>query len=285
MLATQEELYPECHRVRDQISGRNETLYLELRINIYVDMTFICVYDNMDTRFFGPSAWQLFHLIAAKSPDPKVLFLQIKDILPCKYCRESTKQFTKELPYTGDAERWMYDLHNKVNHKLRKQSLQDPSVIAPVDSPSFEEVQKKYRTMKPSNIPGRDFLFAIAANYPEHPEESDIHIQNQFLHSLASFYPFHPEIFTQYIQTNPPALTTRKSYMKWMYGLLESLTNAFQVEIPTYKGYVQRIMYYKSGCNKKTYRGKTCRRLDGGGRTKMRDTAKTYRISHMSLLF
>lgn len=258
---------------------------MALQTNTCKDMTFICVYDNMDTRFFGPSGWQLLHLIAAKSEHPEELFLQVKDILPCKYCRESTKKFTHELPLKGDPERWMYNLHNKVNDKLRKQSLQDPSVIAPAEAPSFEEVQKKYRDMKPTNIPGRDFLFSIAANYPEKPEEDDMCTQRHFLKTLSSVYPFESETFVQYIQDHPPELESRKSYMKWMYGLLHALSKVFHVQIPTYKGYVQRIMYYKSGCNKKTYHGKTCRRLEGGGRTKMRDHRKTYRISHMSLLF
>ena len=54
----------------------------------------------MDTRFWGPSAWQLFHLIAFQN-DSKELMLMIKDVLPCKFCRESTRQFTHELPMKG----------------------------------------------------------------------------------------------------------------------------------------------------------------------------------------
>lgn len=284
LIATQAEWFQQYHQAQDQIYGTNEILYLVLRINTCVDKTFIYVYDNMDVRFWGPSGWQLLHLIAAKSEHPEEFFLQVKDILPCKYCRESTKKFTHELPLKGDPERWMYNLHNKVNEKLRKQSLQDNSVITPAESPSFEEVQKKYRDMKPINIPGRDFLFSIAANYPDSPEEDDMCTQRHFLKTLSSVYPFHSQTFAQYIHEYPPELESRKTYMKWMYGLLDTLSKIFRVEMPSYKGYVQRIMYYKSGCNKKTYHGKTCRRLEGGGRTKMRDHRKTHRISHMSLL-
>ena len=239
----------------------------------------------MDTRFFGPSGWQLFHLIAAHSANPEELFLQIKDILPCKYCRESTKKFTHELPLRGEPDKWMYDLHNKVNDKLHKQSLQDPLVIAPVESPTFESVKEKYKNMKPTNIPGRDFLFSIAANYPEKPEEHDMTTQRHFLKTLSTVYPFQSQTFIRYIESHPPEVSSRKEYMKWMYGLLYALSKAFRVQLPSYKGYVQRIMYYKSGCEKKTYRGKTCRRLEGGMKTKLRDHKKTHRISHMSLLF
>ena len=69
-----------------------------------------------------------------------------------------------------------------------------------------------------------------------------------------------------------------------MYGLLKHLSKMFSVSIPTYKGYVQRAMYYKSGCSKNTYKGKTCRRLAGGGRTKHRDHRKTQKVSHSFLL-
>lgn len=238
----------------------------------------------MDTRFWGPSGWQLLHLIAAKSPHPEELFLQVKDILPCKYCRESTKKFTHELPLKGDPERWMYNLHNKVNEKLQKQSLQDSSVIVPVEAPSFEEVQKKYSTMKPTNIPGRDFLFSISANYPEEPTENQMCTQRHFLNTLSSVYPFHSETFAQYIHQHPPELGSRRAYMKWMYGLLARLSKAFHVDLPSYKGYVQRILYYKSGCDKKSYKGKTCRRVDGGGFTKNRDHKRTRRITQASML-
>ena len=69
-----------------------------------------------------------------------------------------------------------------------------------------------------------------------------------------------------------------------MYGLLKALSAEVGVSIGTYKGYVQHVAYYKSGCAKKTYRGKTCRKLAGGGRTKDRDRQTTYRVSHAWLL-
>lgn len=240
----------------------------------------------MDTRFFGPSGWQLFHLISFRSENPQEMLLMIKDVLPCKFCRESTKQYTHELPMKRDTGRWLYELHNKVNNKLRTQCADDPAVVNPGEDPSFEEVKQKYMKMKPENVPGRDFLFSVAVNYPDSPEEIDMATQRKFMHTLAEVYPFNSmrNAFQKYLSANEVALSSRRSYMKWMYGLLKDLSDSIHVEIPSYKGYVARVMYFKSGCQKKTYRGKTCRRLPNGFRTKDRDHKRTFRITRESLL-
>jgi hypothetical protein len=236
----------------------------------------------MDTRFWGPSGWQLFHLIAFKSDNPNEFLQEIGDILPCKFCRESTKEYIKQLPLKGDAGKWMFDLHNMVNHKLRTQCRDDPAVINPGPDPEFEDIKRKYDLMKPNQIPGRDFLFSVAVNYPDDPTDDQISTQRTFLNRLSKVFPF--VTFEKYIESNPPKLESQKTYMKWMYGLLTHLSKKFHVSMPSYKGYVQRVMYYKSGCLKKTYKGKTCRRLKGGGSTKKRNNRRTYTISHDILL-
>ena len=53
--------------------------------------------------------------------------------------------------------------------------------------------------------------------------------------------------------------------------------------MPTFKGFAHHLAYFKSGCSKKTYHGKTCRKT-AGGRTKDRDHRKTFRVSHATLL-
>jgi Erv1 / Alr family len=236
----------------------------------------------MDTRFWGPSGWQLFHLIAFKSDNTTEFLEGIKDILPCKFCRESTGQFMKELPLKGDRGKWMFDLHNMVNHKLRTQCRDDPAVIDPGPDPEFEDVKKKYESVKPKQIPGRDFLFSVAVNYPDEPTDEQASTQRTFLNRLSKVFPF--VTFEKYIESNPPKLESQKTYMKWMYGLFLHLSKKFHVSIPSYRGYVQRVMYYKSGCSKKFYKGKTCRRLAGGGFTKIRDHRKTRRITYSNLL-
>jgi len=96
----------------------------------------------MNTLFWGPGGWQFLHTITFNYPevidenDPehverrkytKQLFENLQYTLPCKYCRESFKQFLKELPIDGHLDSrqkityWLYEIHNKVNAKLRKQ--------------------------------------------------------------------------------------------------------------------------------------------------------------------
>lgn len=242
-----------------------------------------------DTRFFGPSAWQLFHLIAFFGPSPKELLMMIKDILPCKYCRASSREFIAKLGVPGkDTGKWLYDLHNMVNDKLRKQSREDPSVKDPGPDPSFEDVKKHYtdiHSKKPTAVPGRDFLFTIAANFGDAgdpgPEVRSIH--TAFWRELGQNYPFE-ELRSIVAKAGEPDLTDRKSYMRWTYNVLTKLSKQVKAHMSSYNGYAQHVAYYKSGCEKKTYRGKTCRKIDGGGRTKDRDHRKTYRVTHRNLL-
>jgi len=240
----------------------------------------------MDTRYWGPSGWQLIHLIAFRSPNPQELLLMIQKILPCKFCRESTADYANEIPMQKDTGRWAYDLHNRVNHKLRSQCKDDPTVTDPGPDPSFEDIRQRYMSMKPTAVPGRDFLFSIAINYPDSPTEMDMATQRTFIHALADVYPFESmrSVFQTYLRSNEVSLKSQQSYRKWMYGLLTSLSTVSKSDIPSYKGYVSRVMYFKSGCKKKTYRGKTCRRLPNGSRTKSRDPTRTFRITRESLL-
>lgn len=242
---------------------------------------------GIDTRFFGPSAWQLFHYIAFHSKSPQKFLKGIGEILPCKFCRESTKQFISEMSVQGTSEptnpaKWLYDLHNRVNNKLRTQCSNDLNVINPGPDPSFEDVKAKYEKFE-KGILGRDFLFSIAVNY----DAKTPHIQEKFLNDLAEVYPTtYLTDIKGYMKIHPPTLESNKSYMKWMYGLLSYLGGK-DSNLPTYRGYVQRLMYYTSGCERKSYKGKTCRRVKVGTssfRTKTRDNRKTYRVTHSVLL-
>jgi len=190
----------------------------------------------MDTRYWGPSGWELFHLIAFKSENPEKILGMMKDVLPCKFCRESTAQYTEELPLKEDPGKWLYDIHNKVNQKLRSQCMNDPQVINPGPDPSFDEIKKRYEFLKPSKVPGRDFLFSIAANYPEIPLQEQKEVQQKFLSALSETYPFKSlqEVFRRYLSQNSPNLENQQTYMKWMYGLLDKLSEKLLVNIPSY---------------------------------------------------
>ncbi len=242
----------------------------------------------MDTRFWGPSGWQLFHLIAFKTEPEhaREVLDDMKDVLPCKFCRASTAEFVAKHPPKQPYGKWLYEIHNMVNDKLRKQCAEDPKVINPGPDPEFDEVKAKYEGMKPKAVPGRDFLMAVAYNFPAAPEPRDMSTQREFLHHLAAAYPFAEmrKVMQSYLKANEPVLTSQRAYTHWMYGLMKVLSDKVGTSIRSYRGYMSHLAFYKSGCTNKTYKGKTCRRVVGGGRTKDRDPRKTRRVVSQSLL-
>lgn len=239
---------------------------------------------GIDTRFWGPSGWELFHLIAFKSPDAKKVLSDMPNILPCPFCRESTTKFVAKHPIHKPYGKWLYHIHNMVNDKLRTQCADDPNVINPGEDPAYEEVKKRYDAMtKPTAVPGRDFLMSVAYNYPDEPTETDKKTHQDFLRHLVAAYPF--EELREIAQAYPePTLDTKKGFTRWMYGLLQSLSKEVGVPIRSYRGYMNHLAYYKSGCSKKSYKGKTCRRTAGGGYTKDRNPNLTRRIVSKGLL-
>ena len=216
----------------------------------------------MDTRFWGPSGWQLLHLIAFKSPHPEQFLLGIKDILPCRFCRESAIKFTQKLAMGNDPGRWLYKFHNMVNDKLRKQSYEDPKVVDPGPDPSFENVKRHYASLKQTDVPGRDFLFSIAVNYPDDPNPQQMAVQRVFIKQLSEVYPFEPlrTTFQSYLCKNEVTLENHKTYTRWMHGLLSALAHRADTSILPYNSYLRRVSAFKSGCTKKKFKGKTCRR-------------------------
>lgn len=242
---------------------------------------------GFNTLYWAPSAWQLFHLVAFLSANPQQVLLQMKEMLPCKFCRASTTEFVKNHPLKGDPAKWLYEIHNMVNNKLRTQCADNPEVFDPGPDPGFDEVKAKYLAMKPSAVPGRDFLFTVASNYPDQPEPEDMARHRQFIAHLAEVYPFEKlrAAFKSYLDKNSPVpLQSKKEYQKWMYGLLKALSRTAHADILSYRGYVARVMYHASGCDRKSYRGVTCRRTKQGFRTKRRDPNRTHRVVLTGLL-
>jgi len=241
---------------------------------------------GVDTRYWGPPGWQLFHLIAFRSEHPDDVLNDMKDVLPCKFCRASTTEFVKKHPLRGNPGKWLYDIHNMVNDKLRTQAKDDSKVIDPGPDPDFEEIKERYMAMKPTKIPGRDFLMAVAYNYPDDPEPQDMSTQRQFIHHLADAYPFGNlrRVFKSYLDKNEVDLSSRMGYLRWMHGLMKLLAKETRTGLRSFKGYVQHLAYYKAGCEKKTYKGKTCRKTMSGGYTKNRDNKKTRRVVGTGLL-
>lgn len=94
--------------------------------------------DGMLTSVWGPSAWHLLHTMSFNYPvEPtqeqkhhyRNFVLNLKNVLPCKYCRINLKTNLKELPLTMDCmksrdtfSRYIYNLHELINRKLNKKS-------------------------------------------------------------------------------------------------------------------------------------------------------------------
>ena len=255
-------------------------------------------WETMDTRFWGPSAWQLLHLVAHSQqgdPEPYELFFNsVKQVLPCKFCRQSTTEFMEtELPLhprVKDTAHWLYDLHNRVNKKLRDQSKTDPQVRDPGPDPTFGVVRDHYTRLlrySPDQVkvvPGADFLSALAVNYPEKPTSDLVEDHSVFWTYLRAVFPFsHLRVrMNRYMEAHPlyDALQSRAAYKKWVYALLKTMCKTSR----SYRGMCQHVGYYKSACHSKSYRGKTCRRTKTGQYMKHRDHARTYRVTHNRLL-
>lgn len=231
----------------------------------------------MDTRFWGPSGWQLLHLIAAEDlphAGKKPVFIAQQYILPCRFCRESTIEFmSSEFKYHEPADRWLYDLHNRVNKKLRDQCKEDPNVICPPDDPPFADIKAHYEELlkkKPSVPPGMDFLFCVVFNYKDVTSEKRDAYRN-FLEALLDVYPF-PELrnITRRYKDSLD-LTDRASLIAWFKKLMGELCRATGSKRPCMRRYSE----YSSSCRK----GKTCR----NGR-RQRNHRRTYRLTHSRLV-
>ena len=92
-------------------------------------------------KVWGPPLWKKLHTITFDYPEHidennpqdvaikkgvRQLFLELRSAIPCKECRTSYRRFIKQFPvephlHSRDSlSRWLYDIHNMVNAKLRK---------------------------------------------------------------------------------------------------------------------------------------------------------------------
>lgn len=121
----------------------------------------------MQTEKFGKPLWFSMFIIAANYPikiDPtnkfhmakrrynKIFFINMGNIIACRFCRRSYKKFLKELPinkYLGSRQMlmyWLYNIKNKVNSKLNKQNRKLGKPLK--EKVPFEDVCKYYETFR-----------------------------------------------------------------------------------------------------------------------------------------
>lgn len=107
----------------------------------------------MNVNTWGPSLWVFLHtttfnashkISREKQSEYLAFFESLGHILPCSYCRESYKVFTKTLPLSRFIKTrmgfayWLYRIHHLVNMKLNK----------PHSTPPFVEVVQRFEQNK-----------------------------------------------------------------------------------------------------------------------------------------
>ena len=149
----------------------------------------------MDTRFWGPSAWRLLHLITfAYQPERQKeamrdFFTALPYVLPCKYCRQHLAGHMENHPLEPALEsraalsRWLWIVHNDVNDSRRSDSIakarSSPSPLqgsvegqeVKYTNPSFEAVKRTYEERLAAGcsrveFEGWDYLFSVAEHHP-----------------------------------------------------------------------------------------------------------------------
>ena len=224
----------------------------------------------MDTRFWGPSAWRLIHLIAFSDHRTQEVYTFLEElphILPCRFCRSSLAEYYIHRPVTGpkdDMARWAYEIHNDVNNKLRQQGyLRKPN-------PPFSEVKEYYEKLllESKHVLGFDFFKSVAFVTSKLDPS---HLQ-RWWSSIPKALPF-PEWREQWSaavkkEGNAPVRKGRTAVLAWLYkicGHLEAPRNA-----TNFKDYCREARAFSSSCPK----GKgTCRST----KTRRRETIKKRR--------
>jgi len=220
----------------------------------------------MDTQFWGPSAWRLLHLMAFsdhRSPEVYTFLKNLPYILPCKFCRESLKKFYRESPlreaYPNNIAKWMYEIHNDVNNKLRKQGL----LKAP--NPTFKEVKEMYEPQllkaDKEHILGFDFFKSVAYVKSKSNCEPEL---KEWWNSIAEALPF-PTWRQQWKaaeekEGKAPLEKGKQAMIAWLYRIQGK---------QNYKDFTKETKAFSSSCTK----GTTCR----VSKTKQRDAMKQKR--------
>ena len=93
--------------------------------------------NGLITKIWGPHFWETLHCVSFGYPlepteqnkkEYRQFFTSVKDVLPCKYCRESytifilsedgTKLTDEDLKNRESLTKWVYKLHERINKKI-----------------------------------------------------------------------------------------------------------------------------------------------------------------------
>jgi hypothetical protein len=235
----------------------------------------------MDTRFWGPYGWDFLHSIPLEydinnKKKYYQFFKSVGEMLPCKYCRISYKQYFKELDinqYLNSKTRlakWLYLLHNKVNDKLRQQGLNTKK------DPTFKEVKARVEYNKDRQetlkmVNGIEFIYIIAFHY------KNTMIKNKEVKYKKFFYLL-CEIFPVVQVRKCLKKLIRSDFKHHSCGMLKWWNNTYKKAIHNcdYKCDIcietcrNKCEAHISGCKKKSYNGNTCRKKRRGRLSKLK---------------
>jgi hypothetical protein len=270
----------------------------------------------MDTRFWGPSGWHLLHLVAANPrPATKEWIELLEYVLPCKYCRASFHDYMRLQPLTDaivkdrkQCSRWLYDIHNRVNAKLRGQGL------LTTKDPSWQSVWARYST-RPCERPmlGWDFLTSIAystpsstyvatpmPNTPETDDAMDLATRNRYnlltgkerIKKLCRWWSLIPSILPcaswrrawASSRAQPVPLSEgREAVMRWMWRVEEAVCADLKCPTPhpSLPAMKHEVSVFESNCGKTS--GKTCRTRKHRQRRQLLTRRRERALAHRSL--
>ena len=119
---------------------------LKIRLKIKISLNNMSTYSDKEynsgqgmlTTVWGPSLWHFLHTMSFNYPNEPTdsqkqqymqFILNLKHILPCKYCRINLKKNFKALPLKLSSmknretfSKYIYDLHEHINKMLCKKS-------------------------------------------------------------------------------------------------------------------------------------------------------------------
>lgn len=268
----------------------------------------------MDTRFWGPDGWRLLHLSVTtplngrRLSDIREFFTLLPFVLPCKFCRQSLSKYYVKRPVPTEytqMNRWLYDIHNEVNDKLRSQNL------LKTPNPPFSKVQAEYMKWAqspcaPTTILGWDFLFSVANTTPSKSLHSSpivgappdlptpelrnewntmdykerIPIVERWWSLLPLIFPYKPwtNAWLSTCDLDSPVTAGKKAVLSWLFQVQKAVCESMKEQAPhnSFSGLCKEVSAFSSGCGKaKTKKTKTCR----AKKMAARNSFRTYRLS------
>ena len=132
--------------------------------------------DGMISSVWGPPMWHYLHTMSFNYPVEPTLedkkhyrdfILNLRYVLPCKYCRMNLKTNLKQLPLTMDVmknrdtfSRYVYELHELINKMLHKKS-----------NLSYCDVRERYEHFRARCTDEKPKLFKFKKNLTKKKKE------------------------------------------------------------------------------------------------------------------